>query len=304
MEQLVTEYKYYLQSVKMMSSNGIDAYVNDVTNYVNYLITKILVDDMKQVTSEHIRSYLAFLKKKKMTTSSLSRNLSSIKSFHRFLTLDKYVDTNVSKEISAPKIDKKLPTVLSVEEVMKLLEVVQGEKPYDLRNMAMLELIYATGLRVSELCTLKVTDMRFTSKQIRIFGKGSKERIVPVNDYALKKVRDYIIQARPVLQGMKKDSGFLFLNNHGEAISRVGFFKILKNLTDEAGIDKNVGSHSLRKTWARNIYDNAGDKSEALVMLQECLRHSDSLTTLRYISIMDEEKKDMYESIELGLDYI
>ena len=118
MEQLVTEFKYYLQSVKMMSSNGINSYVNDVTNYVNYLITKVLVDDMNQVTSDHIRSYLLFMKKKKMTTSSLSRNLSSIKSFHRFLTLDKYVTENVAKEITAPKIEKKFPTVLSVDEAI------------------------------------------------------------------------------------------------------------------------------------------------------------------------------------------
>ena len=292
MEQLVMEYKYYLQSVKMMSSNGIEAYVNDVTNYVNYLITKILVDDMKQVTSEHIRSYLAFLKKKKMVTSTLSRNLSSIKSFHRFLTIDKYVDVNVAKEITAPKIEKKLPTVLSIEEVMKLLEVVQGEKPYDLRNMAMLELIYGTGLRVSELVSLKVTDMRFTSKQIRVLGKGSKERIVPVNDYALKKVREYLMNARPFLQGMKRDSGFLFLNNHGEAISRVGFFKILKGLTEAAGIEKNVSPHTLRHSYATHLLEAGVD----IRLIQELLGHEDIATTQIYTHLSLNKIKEVYGS--------
>lgn len=290
MEQLVTEYKYYLQSVKMMSENSINSYVNDVTNYVNFLITKILVDDMNQVTSEHIRSYLVLLKKKKMTTSSMSRNLCSIKSFHRFLTVDNYVKVNVSKEITAPKIEKKLPTVLSIEEVTKLLEVVQGDKPYDLRNMAMLELIYGTGLRVSELVGLKVTDMRFTSRQIRVLGKGSKERIVPVNDYALKKVREYLMHARPILQGMKKDNGFLFLNNHGDAISRVGFFKILKNLTTEAGIEKNVSPHTLRHSYATHLLEAGVD----IRLIQELLGHEDIATTQIYTHLSLNKIKEVY----------
>lgn len=290
METLIKEYQYYLQSVKMMSQNSILSYVNDVTNYLNFLISKYQVDDMQDVSSEEIRGYLASLKKKKMSSASMSRNLCSVKSFHRFLYEEQYTKVNVSKEIAAPKMEKKLPTVLSIEEVTKLLDVVQGDKPLDKRNQAMLEMIYATGLRVSELCNIKITDLRFTSKQIRIFGKGSKERIVPINDFALKKIRNYMVEARPILLGMKKDMGFLFLNNHGEVITRVGFFKILKTLCSEAGIEKNVSPHTLRHSYATHLLEAGVD----IRLIQEMLGHEDIATTQIYTHLSLNKIKEVY----------
>ena len=290
METLIKEYQYYLQSVKMMSQNSILSYVNDVTNYLNFLISKYQVDDMQDVSSEEIRGYLASLKKKKMSSASMSRNLCSVKSFHRFLYEEQYTKVNVSKEIAAPKMEKKLPTVLSIEEVTKLLDVVQGDKPLDKRNQAMLEMIYATGLRVSELCNIKITDLRFTSKQIRIFGKGSKERIVPINDFALKKIRNYMMEARPILLGMKKDMGFLFLNNHGEVITRVGFFKILKTLCSEAGIEKNVSPHTLRHSYATHLLEAGVD----IRLIQEMLGHEDIATTQIYTHLSLNKIKEVY----------
>lgn len=290
MENLIKEYQYYLQSVKMMSQNSILSYINDVTNYLNFLITKYQVDDMQDVSSEEIRGYLASLKKKKMSSASMSRNLCSVKSFHRFLYEEQYTKTNVSKEIAAPKMEKKLPTVLSIEEVTKLLDVVQGDKPLDKRNQAMLEMIYATGLRVSELCNIKITDLRFTSKQIRIFGKGSKERIVPINDFALKKIRNYMLEARPILLGTKKDMGFLFLNNHGEVITRVGFFKILKTLCSEAGIEKNVSPHTLRHSYATHLLEAGVD----IRLIQEMLGHEDIATTQIYTHLSLNKIKEVY----------
>ncbi len=290
MEQLVKEYQYYLQSVKMMSPNSINSYMNDVTNYVSFLVAKYEVSDMNEVSSDDIRDYLASLKKKKMTTTSMSRNLCSIKSFHRFLMEDHYTRQNVAKEIVAPKMEKKLPTVLSIEEVTKLLEVVKGDKPLDLRNQAMLEMIYGTGLRVSELCNIKITDLRFTSHQIRVFGKGSKERIVPINDYALSKIRKYLLEARPVLLGYKKDLGYLFLNNHGEVITRVGFFKILKNLASEAGIEKNISPHTLRHSYATHLLEAGVD----IRLIQELLGHEDIATTQIYTHLSLNKIKEIY----------
>ena len=290
MEQLVKEYQYYLQSVKMMSPNSINSYMNDVTNYVNFLVTKYEIEDMNDVTSDDIRDYLTVLKKKKMTTTSMSRNLCSIKSFHRFLMEDRYTKVNVAKEISAPKMEKKLPTVLSIEEVTKLLDTVKGDKPLDLRNQAMLEMIYGTGLRVSELCNIKISDLRFTSHQIRIFGKGSKERIVPINDYALNKIRKYLLEARPILLGYKKDLGFLFLNNHGEVITRVGFFKILKNLASEAGIEKNISPHTLRHSYATHLLEAGVD----IRLIQELLGHEDIATTQIYTHLSLNKIKEVY----------
>ncbi len=290
METLLKEYKYYLQSVKMMSPNSISSYINDITNYLNFLNSKYMVEDMEEVSSEEIRSYLASLKKKKMSSSSMSRNLCSIKSFHRFLMDEQYTKVNVSKEISSPKMEKKLPTVLSVDEVTKILDKVSGDKPLDKRNQAMLEMIYGTGLRVSELCNIKITDLRFTSKQIRVFGKGSKERIVPINDFALKKIRTYLIESRPILLGMKKDQGFLFLNNHGEVITRVGFFKILKTICIEAGIEKNVSPHTLRHSYATHLLEAGVD----IRLIQEMLGHEDIATTQIYTHLSLNKIKEVY----------
>lgn len=292
MEQIVKEYQYYLQSVKMMSQNSIVSYLNDVTNYVNFLIEKEMVDDMNQVTAEHVRGYLANLKKKKMTSASINRNLCSVKSFHRFLLTDRYTKINVAKEITAPKIEKKLPTVLSIEEVTRLLETVSGDKPLELRNQAMLEMIYGTGLRVSELVNVKITDLRFTSKTIRVLGKGSKERILPINDYALSKVRNYLMNGRPILLGMKKDLGYLFLNNHGEVITRVGFFKLLKSLCGQANITKNVSPHTLRHSYATHLLEAGVD----IRLIQELLGHEDIATTQIYTHLSLNKIKEVYGS--------
>lgn len=290
MEQIVKEYQYYLQSVKMMSHNSIVSYINDITNYVNFLIEKCSIEDVKDVTSEDIRSYLASLKKKKMSSASMSRNLCSVKSFHRFLYEEQLVKVNIAKEITSPKMEKKLPTVLSIEEVSKLLDVVKGDKPIEKRNQAMLEMIYGTGLRVSELCNIKVSDLRFTSKQIRVFGKGSKERIVPINDYALNMIRKYLIEARPMLLGIKKDLGYLFLNSHGEVITRVGFFKILKNLASAAKIEKNISPHTLRHSYATHLLEAGVD----IRLIQEMLGHEDIATTQIYTHLSLNKIKEVY----------
>ena len=291
MEQILKEYQYYLTSEKMMSLNGVKSYMNDATNYVNFLIEKCGIADLNDVTSNEILEFMLSLKKKKMSSSTINRNLCSIKSFHRFLLADKYTTKNVAKEIIAPKMEKKLPVVLSIEEVTMLLNKVdENQTPLGLRNQAMVELIYAAGLRVSELCNLKITDLRFTSHQIRILGKGSKERIVPVNDYALNKIRNYLINARPSLLGMKKDNGYLFLNSHGEVITRVGFFKILKQLTLDAGINKNISPHTLRHSFATHLLEAGVD----IRLIQELLGHEDIATTQIYTHLSLNHIKEIY----------
>lgn len=293
MEQTLKEYQYYLTSEKMMSANSVSSYMSDATNYVNFLIEKCSITDLNDVTSDDIREFLLYLKKKKMRSSSINRNLCSIKSFHRFLLADKYTTKNVAKEIIAPKMEKKLPVVLSIEEVTALLNKVnEDDSPLAIRNQAMLELIYATGLRVSELCNLKITDLRFTSHQIRVLGKCSKERIIPVNDYALNVLRNYLINSRPNLLGMKRDLGYLFLNSHGEVITRVGFFKILKQLALDAGINKNISPHTLRHSFATHLLEAGVD----IRLIQELLGHEDIATTQIYTHLSLNKIKEIYGS--------
>ena len=292
MRELATEYRYYLRSERSMQPNTISSYVSDVEAYLMYLEDTLLIDDPNLITEDNVTRFLLSLKKKKFSTTSISRYLSSIKSFHKFLSKDGLTKKNVTLQISSPKIDKKLPVVLTVEEVSKLLDSSKGDKPLDLRNEAMFELIYACGFRVSELVNLKINNLHLTSKMIQVIGKGAKERLVPVNDYAIKVLRKYLLEARPLLLKDAKDSGFIFLNNNGQVLSRVGFFKLLKNLAKEAGIEKDISPHTLRHSYATHLLEAGVD----LRYIQELLGHEDISTTQIYTHLSLAKVKEVYKT--------
>lgn len=292
MRELATEYRYYLRSERSMQPNTISSYVSDVEAYLLYLEDTLLIDDPNLITEDNVTRFLLSLKKKKFSTTSISRYLSSIKSFHKFLSKDGLTKKNVTLQISSPKIDKKLPVVLTVEEVSKLLDSIKGDKPLDLRNEAMFELIYACGFRVSELVNLKINNLHLTSKMIQVIGKGAKERLVPVNDYAIKVLRKYLLEARPLLLKDAKDSGFIFLNNNGQVLSRVGFFKLLKNLAKEAGIEKDISPHTLRHSYATHLLEAGVD----LRYIQELLGHEDISTTQIYTHLSLAKVKEVYKT--------
>lgn len=292
MKELAIEYRYYLRSERNMQKNTIDSYVSDIENYLTYLEEVLYIDEVELIKEDDITRFLLSLKKKKFSTTTISRYLSSIKSFHKFLSKDGLVKKNVALQISSPKIDKKLPTVLTVEEVTTLLDSIKGDKPLDLRNQAMFELIYACGFRVSELVGLKIVNLHLTSKMIQVIGKGAKERLVPVNDYAIKVLRRYLLEARPLLLKNSKDAGFVFLNNLGQGISRVGFFKLLKDLCKKAGIEKDVSPHTLRHSYATHLLENGVD----LRYIQELLGHEDISTTQIYTHLSLGKVKEIYKT--------
>ncbi len=292
MRELATEYRYYLRSERSMQPNTISSYVSDVEAYLMYLEDTLLIDDPNLITEDNVTKFLLSLKKKKFSTTSISRYLSSIKSFHKFLSKDGLTKKNVTLQISSPKIDKKLPVVLTVEEVTKLLDSIKGDKPLDLRNEAMFELIYACGFRVSELVNLKINNLHLTSKMIQVIGKGAKERLVPVNDYAIRILRKYLLEARPLLLKDAKDSGFIFLNNNGQVLSRVGFFKLLKNIAKQAGIEKEISPHTLRHSYATHLLEAGVD----LRYIQELLGHEDISTTQIYTHLSLAKVKEVYKT--------
>ncbi len=292
MDELVTEYTTYLASEKMKSNNTIQSYGSDVLNYLYYLENVKGITDIKNVTTEDVKNYLAYLKKMGYSPSSSSRALSTLKSFHKFLVLEHYTKHNPTLSISAPKLDKKLPTVLSVEEVMMLLNSLNDDTPYNARNRAMIEVMYGTGLRVSELVNLKLNELHLTSKMISTTGKGSKERIVPINDYASKILRDYIVKYRPELIKNGKDNNYLFLNNQGQPLSRQSFFLILKRLAKDAGIEKEISPHTLRHSFATHLLEAGTD----LRYIQEMLGHEDISTTQIYTHLSKQKIKSVYNS--------
>lgn len=283
---MLEEFKNYLLIDKGYSVNTIKSYINDLSIYINYLDEHNI--DAFKATYEDITKYLKYIKEKDERT--ISHNISVLRSFYKFLILEEKVKVSPMEKIDLPKLSKKLPSVLSVEEVDKLLNIDLNTM-YDYRNKAMLELLYATGLRVSELINLKIEDVDLDSDFVKTLGKGSKMRIVPFGDYALKYLKEYIYNYRSMF--FKKDVlEYLFLNNHGKKMTRQGFFKILKGIALKQGIDKEISPHTLRHSFATHLLNGGAD----LRSIQEMLGHSSLSTTQIYTNISREELKKNYQN--------
>ena len=289
LKRLLKEYEYYLKITKGLSTNTISSYITDLREYVEFLIKNYAIKDPNVITKQHIRNFIARLKRKHNTPASISRKMSAIRSFHKYLVIEKLVESNVSLGVSLPKKEKKLPVVLNVNEVDALMIAADGDEPLELRNRAMLELLYGSGLRISELLDLKLSDLHVNMGFLNIIGKGNKERIVPIGaegTYALKR---YLDKGRP---NLKKIPGeIVFVNSRGSEISRVGFYKVIKKLSVKAGIMKEVSPHTLRHSFASHLLENGVD----LRIVQELLGHEDISTTQIYTHVTKQQLKKVYE---------
>ena len=281
-EKYIDEFIDYLRFEKKYSENTISSYKRDL-NKMNLYLKK----DFIKLTKADIQKYIQDLSKNE-SSNTISRTISSLKSFYKFLEINKYTNTNPLTTIISPKTARKLPKVLSEEEVNKLLDI-NLNNDFDYRNKAMLELMYSSGLRVSELINLTVNDIDLKNSLVRIFGKGSKERIVPLNDYATEALNNYILYHRPKLF-KQKESNYLFLNNHGNQMTRQGFFKTLKKIAKEKGIKSELSPHTLRHSFATHLLKYGAD----LRSIQELLGHSDISTTQIYTHITNEMLEKNY----------
>ena len=279
----IEEFIDYLRYEKKYSENTIVSYQNDLKKA--YIFFK---KDFKDLSKKDIQNYIQSLSKKE-SASSVSRTISTLKSFYKFLQINKYTKSNPLGTISNPKTIKKLPKVLSEEEVDKLLDI-NLKTNFDYRNKAMLELMYSSGLRVSELINLKVNDIDLKNASVRIFGKGSKERIVPLDDYAIEALDNYIKYHRKSLF-KHGENNYLFLNNHGNKMTRQGFFKILQKIAKEKNIKSELSPHTLRHSFATHLLKHGAD----LRSIQELLGHSDISTTQIYTHITSERLQKNYE---------
>ena len=281
-EKYIEEFIDYLRFEKKYSENTISSYKRDL-NKINLYLKK----DFIKLTKADIQKYIQDLSKNE-SSNTISRTISSLKSFYKFLEINKYTNTNPLTTIISPKTARKLPKVLSEEEVNKLLDI-NLNNDFDYRNKAMLELMYSSGLRVSELINLTVNDVDLKNSLVRIFGKGSKERIVPLNDYATEALNNYILYHRPKLF-KQKENNYLFLNNHGNQMTRQGFFKTLKKIAKEKGIKSELSPHTLRHSFATHLLKYGAD----LRSIQELLGHSDISTTQIYTHITNEMLEKNY----------
>lgn len=281
---IINDFQKYLLIDKKYSDNTIKAYINDLNIFINYLDNKHL--KYNNLTKDNIRDYIKYISNKSDRT--VAHNISTLRSFYKYLLINNYITSNPLEYIVLPKLDKKLPKVLSIEEVDKLLDIKLTDN-YSYRNKAMLELMYATGLRVSELVNLKVSDISLDQCLVRTMGKGSKERIIPFGDIALEYLEIYINQYRDTFF-KKQISDYLFLNNHGKQMTRQGFFKILQKETKFKGINKEFSPHTLRHSFATHLLSGGAD----LRSIQEMLGHSNLSTTQIYTHISREELKENY----------
>lgn len=275
------EYENYLKFEKNYSMNTINSYLSDIKEYQEFKKGDILSS-----TKEDILAYLKTIKDFESTT--ISHKISSLKSFFKYYQKREKIKANPLANIKSPKIAKKLPTYLTLEEVSKLLDV-EIKSPYDARNKAILELLYSSGIRISELCNMQTSNYNSYECIIRLIGKGSKERIIPLGDYAISVLEDYINNYRPKIN--KKNINSIFINNRGDAVSRQFIFKVIKKECLKKGIRKNVSPHTLRHTFATHLLQNGAD----LRIIQELLGHENISTTQIYTHVSNQELKNDYQ---------
>lgn len=286
----ISDFKYYLQGDKRCSKNTVNAYITDLNLYGEFLKKYQDVYDVADIEREHINKYLLSLKRKELSKQTIARKIIAIKEFHKFLYSENIVRSNPAQFIDTPKTDKPLPVVLTKEEIERMLSSINGEKPIDIRNRAMMETMYAAGLRISELLELRLSNLHLREKYMRIVGKGDKERLVPLGEMAIMYLRKYIEGAR--LELTKGNTDLLFFNYKGEKMSRQGFYKFLVNLAKDNGIEKEISPHTIRHSFATHLLEGGVD----LRIVQELLGHEDISTTQIYTHIDKSKLKDLYDN--------
>lgn len=271
-----------------LSENTINSYGIDLKLFLEYL-RENEIPSFKQVNKEVIVNYMQAEKNNNKANSSILRSVSSLRKFFQYLAQEKIIEKDPMLLIDTPKKKQHLPQVLTKEEVEKLLHSPNTGQVLGLRDRAMLELMYATGLRISEIINLKLEDLHLTMGTLQTLGKGHKERIVPVGDEAIKWINRYLEEARPKLLKQKR-SNYLFLNFHGNNLTRQGVWKNLKAEVRKAGIQKNITPHTLRHSFATHILENGAD----LRIVQELLGHVDISTTQIYTHLSNKQLADIY----------
>lgn len=290
MQEQITDYLHYLTIERGLSENTKKSYQRDLLQYLSFL-EKQKITDWQEVDRFTVVSFLQELKEGGKSSATIARMITSLRRFHQFLRQERITDHDPMQHIDSPKKQQKLPDTLSLGEVEQLLGTPDTKETLGLRDRAILEVMYATGLRVSELINLKLNDVHLEMGLLQTLGKGDKERIVPLGDIAIKWVRRYLTDARPYLTRKNPAESHLFVNNHGSGLSRQGIWKNLKAIVQKAGIYKTVTPHTLRHSFATHLLENGAD----LRTVQELLGHADISTTQIYTHITKKRMTDVYK---------
>ena len=279
----INEFVVDLAYVRNYSKNTVDSYRNDIEQFYELMNNKAL----DKITTEDIRGYIKHLST--VSEKSLARKLSTLRTFYDFMVKKSYLAVSPMDSIEGPKIGKYLPDVLTISEVDKLLDF-EPDNHFSFRNRCILELLYSTGLRISELTSLKLENVSLEESLVKVMGKGSKERIVPLNDIATEYMSKYIKEVRPCML-KKEQTDYIFLNNHGKVLTRQAVFKMIKKRAEDIKLGKEISPHTLRHSFATHLLQNGAD----IRFIQELLGHSDVGTTEIYTHIANETLKRDYD---------
>jgi integrase/recombinase XerD len=290
LEDHIEDYMHFLTVEKGLSKNTIDSYKRDLKSYSLYIRNVEGMEGWNEVSRVNIVQFLGHLGDQGKSSKTVARHVASIRSFHQFLLREKAVEQDPTVHLETPRTERKLPKILSLSEVEALLEAPDASTPLGMRDKAMLELLYATGIRVSELIGMKLDDLHLNMGFIRCIGKGNKERIIPIGQTAMNVLGDYLEHSRLKLRSGRERDDHLFLNHHGRGMSRQGFWKNLKALQKKANIEKELTPHTLRHSFATHLLENGAD----LRAVQEMLGHADISTTQIYTHVTKTRLKDVY----------
>lgn len=281
--KIIEEYLNYLKIDKNYSINTIKSYRNDLYNFYCFQNNK----DYKAITKSDIIKYIEYLKKSNHSDKTIAHNITTLRELFKFMIIEGYIKETPMIGINLPKLSKTLPNILSEEEVNELLDIELKNK-YDYRNKAMLEVMYATGIRISELISLKLQDVNLSNEVIIVMGKGSKERIIPLGDYAVFYLKKYLDDYRYLLQ--KKPNDYVFLSSRGDKMTRQAFFKIVKKIAKDKNIKTDFSPHTLRHSFATHLLSGGAD----LRIIQELLGHSSISTTQIYTNLSNKMIDENY----------
>ena len=298
MREFTESFLMVLKVEKGLAKNSLLSYKRDLVKYHLFIQNRQRLDDITKVTQRNLRAYVRYLNAENISANSIKRALSCIRTYHKFLVSEGKMDHNPALQIDTPRVARKLPSVLTVEEIDKILHFIPKKAPMAMRDLAIFEMMYSCGLRVTELCNFKVSNILWDSEMIRIDGKGDRQRFVPIGPIARTNLKNYINKERPTLSQKNPNIAELFLSRNGRKLTRMMIWILLKKWANTAEITKKISPHTLRHSFATHLLEGGAD----LRSVQEMLGHADISTTQIYTHLDKEHLKEVHRTFHPRFD--
>lgn len=298
MREFIKEFLKVLKIEKGLAKNSLQSYKRDLIKYHLFIQKRQRLEDIAKVKERNLRAYVRFLNAENMSANSIKRAISCIRTYHKFLLSEGNMDHNPVLSIDTPRVAKKLPNILTVEEIDKILHFIPKKAPMSMRDIAIFEMMYSCGLRVTELCNFKISNIFWDTEMIRVDGKGGKQRFVPIGPMARKNLKDYINKERPLILEKNPNTPELFLSRNGKKLTRMMIWILLKKWASIAEINKEISPHTLRHSFATHLLEGGAD----LRSVQEMLGHADISTTQIYTHLDKEHLKEVHRTFHPRFD--